>query len=198
MSDNRLRLFVAMDIPHAAKDLINSAINELRGDVEGARWVKPQNLHLTLKFIGEYTEEGLSRLSNEIRATGERCTAFKAALGGCGAFPSRGRARVIWVGMDTGIEEAGAVARKLDARLEKVGVKREERPFRGHITLARSKRPQECTSVLADLERLLGGLREISFEVDEMVLYRSILGPPGPTYTALERVPLGGKPREQG
>lgn len=198
MSDRKLRLFIASDIPPEAKCLISSTVEMLRGRLLEARWVKPENLHLTLKFIGDYTEEGLQRLSNEMRESGERCEPFNAALGGCGAFPSRGRGRVIWLGMHAGTEEAGAVARKLDARLEKTGVKREGRPFKGHITLARLKQAGDCTAILNDLETCLQGLREIAFEVDEMVLYRSILGPRGPAYIALERIMLGGRPLEKG
>ena len=73
MSDRRLRLFVAADIPVEAKDLISSNVEEVRDRVAGARWVRPENLHLTLKFIGDYGEEGLPRLTSEIRTSGERC-----------------------------------------------------------------------------------------------------------------------------
>ena len=198
MSDKKLRLFVAADIPGEARELIYATVQGLRTEVVDARWVKPTNLHLTLKFIGEYGEEGLHRLSNELRAAAERCRAFKAALGGCGAFPSQRKARVIWVGMYTGVEEAGAIAKKLDARLRKIGVKREERLFRGHLTLARLKRPCDCTDVLEDMADRLKGLQDLSFEVEEIVLYRSILSPQGPMYNALERIRLGGVPREEG
>lgn len=193
-----MRLFVALDIPREARDLISSGVASVHLRIGGARWVDPGNLHLTLKFIGAYTEEGLPRLEKGIRAAGERCAPFRAALGGCGAFPSRRRSRVIWVGMCEGAEEAGAVARKLDARLEDAGVRREDRPFRGHITLARLKQPADCSSALEELELCLGELSGIAFDVDEMVLYRSILGPKGPTYVELQRTPLGGKPREKG
>jgi 2'-5' RNA ligase len=192
MSAERLRLFVAMDISGDARELLSETIESFRHRIEGARWVKAQNLHMTLKFIGDYGEEGMERLSNEIRATAERCRAFRAALGGCGAFPSPGKARVLWVGMHEGGEEAGAVARKLDSRLEKVGIKRENRPFRGHLTLARMKRPGDCAAYLEDMGDRLEGLRDMVFDVGEIVLYRSVLSPQGPTYTALERAGLKG------
>jgi RNA 2',3'-cyclic 3'-phosphodiesterase len=198
MSDKGLRLFVAVDIPTAARRVISSAVEGMRGELAGARWVKPENLHLTLKFIGDYMEKDLERLVEEIKASGERCEAFRASLGGCGAFPSQGRARVIWLGMSEGIEGAGAVARKLDARLERVGVKREERPFRGHITLARLRQPGDCKPFLDGLGSRIRGLRDIDFEVDEIVLYRSILGQQGPRYMVLEKVALGGNASEKG
>ena len=189
-SAEKLRLFVAMDIPPEARELLSETIEAFRGEIEGARWVKAENLHLTLKFIGEYEKEGLERLSHEIRVTAERCHGFEAALGGCGAFPSQRKARVLWVGMHAGAEDAGAVARKLDSRLEKVGIKRENRPFRGHLTLARMKRPLDCSSYLESMREKLEGLQDIIFEVGEIVIYRSVLSPQGPTYKALERVGL--------
>ena len=196
MSDKGLRLFLAADIPAEAKKLIANAVERSRGDLAGARWVRAENLHLTLKFIGAYPEEGLGSLSNELRESCSRCEPFEAALGGCGAFPSPARARILWVALYEGMEGAQAVARKLDARLEKSGVEREGRPWRGHITLARLKQPGDCGTVLGGLEAELAALPSIAFKVDEVVLYRSILGPQGPTYVALERIALGGKQHE--
>lgn len=190
MSGERMRLFVAFDIPEKAREILSGVADAKREELAGARWVRPENLHLTLKFIGEYREDDLGRLSQEIRAAAERCPSFTAALGGCGAFPSRRKARVIWVGLSEGADEAGHVARKLDARLEKVGIKREPRPFRGHLTLARLKRPGDCTEGLEGIEAMLEELEKIPFVIGEVTLYRSILGPQGPKYTVLERIPL--------
>ncbi|MEW6554941.1 MAG: RNA 2',3'-cyclic phosphodiesterase [Actinomycetota bacterium] len=196
MSGKALRLFVAAGIPSEARDILGLAMDGSRAKIADARWVSAENLHLTLKFIGAYGEEALEGLSNELLETAARCKPFKAALGGCGAFPSPRKARVIWVGMCEGAESAGAVARKLDARLERVGIERESRPFRGHITLARMKHPRDCAAALEDLGKQLGGLQDRAFTVDEVVLYHSILGPQGPTYIALQRVALGGNSHE--
>jgi 2'-5' RNA ligase len=193
MSDSNIRLFAAADIPDQARELVTSAVGKSRGNIPVARWVEPENLHLTLKFIGAYPQEALGRLSNELRETGGLCAPFEAALGGCGAFPSSRKARVIWVGMSQGVEGAAAVTRKLDARLEKVGVEREGRPFRGHITLARLKQPRDCEVALDRLSEDLVGLQAMTFMVDEIILFRSILEPQGPTYIVLERIALGGK-----
>jgi RNA 2',3'-cyclic 3'-phosphodiesterase len=198
MSDRNPRLFLALDIPEEVKEIISAGMEGLRDMLPGARWVKTGNLHITLKFIGDYEEARLESLVREIRASVERCTGFMASLGGCGAFPSAAKTRILWVGMSTAAEEARAVARKLDARLERVGVKREKRPFKGHITLARMKKPGDCTCLLKSLASGLEGLSDHMFYAGEVVLYRSILGPESPTYIALERMPLGGKPGEKG
>jgi len=189
----RWRLFVALDIPEQVRDFIRDATSELRGEIAGARWVSPRNLHLTLKFIGEFEVSGMERLEREVLAAARGSAPFTAALGGCGAFPGAGRARVIWVGMRQGEKEASTLARRLESRLEKAGVKREERPFRGHLTLARMRHPVDCAALLDALGDRLAGLEEMSFPVDEATLYRSILGPQGPDYRPLLRAALGGK-----
>lgn len=191
MSAERMRLFIALDIPEEARSLLAAIVEEHRGDLPEARWVKAENLHITLKFIGDYEEEKLDRLSNEIRKTAALGSSFRAALGGCGGFPSSRKARVLWVGMRDGQEEAAVMAGKLDSRLEKAGVERESRPFRGHLTLARLRRPLDCSSLLERMEEESKPLTDMFFEVREMTLYRSILGPGGPTYVSLEKIALG-------
>lgn len=193
MSGSNIRLFVAVDIPDETRETIAAAAAELRDEMTAARWVSPENLHLTLKFIGYYPEDRLDRLARELRESGGRCTSFTAALGECGAFPSARSGRVIWVGLSQGTEGAGAVAGKIDSRLEKLGVKREGRPYRGHITLARMRQPGNCEAVVDRLSSSLEELRHRPFEVDEIVLYRSILRPQGPQYVALEKMALGGR-----
>jgi RNA 2',3'-cyclic 3'-phosphodiesterase len=191
--DKKVRLFVAIDIPNDIRDLISKATAELEATIIGARWVKPENLHLTLKFIGYYDPEKMERLTGEVHQAAERGPGFRVRFGEPGAFPSNKRARVIWIAMAEGSREAGNVASKLDARLEKVGVKREGRPFAGHLTLARLKQPFDSIDYLENLGNRLDGLQDMAFDVSEIILYESILSPKGPTYKPLERMRLGGK-----
>ncbi|MDY6794220.1 MAG: RNA 2',3'-cyclic phosphodiesterase [Actinomycetota bacterium] len=195
---NKIRLFVAVDIPGEIRDVLGDLIEDNKKTAEGARWVRPENLHLTLKFIGNQDENRLERLRSEVRTAAERSRAFTVLLGGCGAFPSPYKARVIWVGMESGIEEARNVAGKLDSRLAKAGVEHEKRQFRGHLTLARLKRPSNCSSLLEDMADGLRDLSHMPFRVDEIVLYRSTLGSEGSTYTVLERMVLGDNRHDTG
>lgn len=191
-AEKKLRLFVAADIPPLVREAVSGALEPLKEKVPGGRWVRPENLHITLKFIGDYGEERLERLSNEITAAAARCAPFTVRLGKCGAFPSRSRARVLWVGMTEGGEEAAAAAGKLEARLEKAGVKREGRDYRGHLTVARLREPFDCSGFLVELAANMERVESIAFEVGELTLYRSILSPSGPTYVALRVFSLGG------
>jgi 2'-5' RNA ligase len=187
-----MRLFVAMDVPEEIKGVISETLGDLRKNMEGVRWVKPENIHITVKFIGDYEEDKLDRLEVEIKKAAVRSPRFTALLAGCGAFPSPGKARVIWVGMREGEEEAAIVARKVDSRLGKIGIKREKRPFRGHLTLGRLKRPRDCSDVIGSMEKGLAKLANMPFDVQEIVLYRSILDSQGPTYIPLCNIGLEG------
>jgi 2'-5' RNA ligase len=193
MGDKKIRLFVALDIPEEVRSRLAETVHEVEGNIEGARWVKPENLHLTLKFIGYYEHDKLERLQDRVRDTVKRGAAFNVRFGQPGAFPSPARARVLWIGLTEGSEEAEKLGDKLNARLEKVGVKRESRAFAGHLTLARLKQPRDCSTFLEHIGNRLRGLQDMAFHVSEVVLYESILGPKGPTYNALEKIKLEGK-----
>ena len=189
---DKMRIFVAVDVPDEIKGVISTAFEGLKSGVEGVRWVKPENIHLTVKFIGDYEERKLDRLVDEVRKAALRSPRFTALLGGCGAFSSPRKARVIWVDMREGGEGAAVVARKVDSRLGKIGVKRENRPFRAHLTLGRLKRPKDCSDMLDRLDDDLEELSEMPFDVQEIVLYRSILSSEGSTYVSLQHIELGG------
>ncbi|OFW56023.1 MAG: 2'-5' RNA ligase [Candidatus Solincola sediminis] len=190
MPERKIRLFVAMDIPDDIRGLLSDSMTELEGTLSRARWVKAENLHLTLKFIGYLEREKFEKLSAEVCKAAERAPGFRARFGKPGAFPTQRRARVMWIGMEEGSEEARKIAMKLDARLEKLGVKREKRPFAGHLTLARLKEPIDCADYLENLGNRLEGLENMPFDVREITLYESILSSKGPTYDPLERVQL--------
>lgn len=190
--DERLRLFVALDLPVEVRDRIEAAVRKNAGLQPRARWVKKDNLHLTLKFIGEYPAAKMEELAGALERATKGQRSFVASLGGCGGFPSVGRSRVVWVGMEKGEKEAASLAARLDDDLAKLGVKRETRPFRGHLTLARLREPVDCTAWLASMEEDLAGLEQMAFRVEEVTLYRSILSPKGPTYVPLMRFGLRG------
>lgn len=186
-----LRLFAALDIPEEVRERIAKAVSRNAGLLPQARWVRKENLHLTLKFIGEFPLERLGGLVDIVEAKALNGEPFTVALKGCGGFPSPGKARVIWVGMGKGQKEAASLAAELDSGLAKVGVGRETRPFRGHLTLARLRNPLDCSPCLASLEEDLAGLEDMDFMISEITLYRSFLRPGGPEYVPLRRFGLG-------
>ncbi len=180
-----VRLFVAIDVPEALKQAIESdVVRAMRDAVPGARWTKPESRHLTLKFLGNVDDERVDDISGAIRSASQRHAAFRASFAEVGAFPNAHRPRVLWVGVGEGSAAMSALAGDLERDLDPLGFPPEGRPFRGHLTLARFPRPRvvdELPSVPVPPD---------AFDVNATVLYRSQLHPKGARYTPLERFPL--------
>ena len=178
---------MAVKPPEDVLDAVAAAAEPGRSVRVGLRWEQRDRYHLTLQFLGPVRElpevvEGLSA------ATGDRA-AFPLRLGGAGAFPKPGRARVVWMGAAAGgphlVELAGAVA----GDLRPLGYEPDRKEFHPHLTLARLKVPDNVTDVLAAIGPEAVGE---PFTVGEVLLYQSQLSSKGPTYTVLERFPLRG------
>ncbi len=187
MSAATLRAFLAVDLPGEACERAAKAQEALRGATpEDVRWTAPERLHLTLKFLGEIEQGRLPRLLQRARAKLAGVEPFEVSLGGLGVFPNAREARVLWLGIGAGARELARAARKLDAAAAGIGVKRESRPYRAHLTLGRLKRAGRVA-----LERARAP-EDIAFPVDEVILYESRLETGGPRYIPLARLPLAG------
>jgi 2'-5' RNA ligase len=181
-----MRLFVALDLPDVAKDALAAVAGGVTASVPGARWVPRDNLHLTLVFLGGVDDARVPELSAALITAAKTAAPFTARLGRAGAFPSRRRARVLWIGME---DDAGALTRLAEATaaaLEPLGFERERRAWTAHLTLARFRTPCDLSSS-PPIE-----VSPLSFEVRELSLFRSRLGRPTPVYEPLARFPLGG------
>ena len=128
------RLFVAVDLPHEAKE----ALRVVCRGVPEARWVPLEQLHLTLRFIGDADDAMFAAIKGAL--AGVKCPPFDLALEGVGHFPPGKRARVLWVGMEHN-ETLLRLAKEVELALETAGVSPEDRPFSPHITLARFREP---------------------------------------------------------
>ncbi len=184
---NCWRVFVAVEIPAVVRQELAGLLVDLRrqsGTV--VRWVKPEIMHLTLVFLGELPEMTVSRAGELAAATVAAVVPFACRLEGLGAFPSPERARVVWTGLDEGRSELSALQRLLSKSLQKIGYVPERRPFSPHLTLGRLRSP-------ADVRSLVGQrFTSSSFTVERVTLFRSVLRPEGPEYTALGNFPLTG------
>jgi 2'-5' RNA ligase len=181
-----VRLFVALEIPSAVRDNLAALINDLRtaeaGTKHKARWVRPENLHVTLKFIGNVDAGKLDAI---YAALGQICSTGKVELRfrGLGFFPSEKRPRVLWAGI-AGSPNLAPLAAGLDARLEKLGIPRETREFAPHLTLARFDPPGVSERLRAAAEGNVG--REFGdVRTGEFHLFESKTRPTGAEYTRL-------------
>jgi 2'-5' RNA ligase len=178
---------VAVKPPEDVLDEVAAVVEPARTVRVGLRWEQRERYHLTVQFLGPLAR--LAPVSDALAAAAGERAPFTFRLGGAGAFPKPGRARVVWMGAATGGPELGALATAVGAALAPIGYEPDRRELHPHLTLARLKAPDDVRDVLAALGADPVGE---AFTVSELVLYESRLSPKGPTYTALERFPLAG------
>jgi 2'-5' RNA ligase len=179
-----VRLFVALEIPSAVRENLAALLASLRAIAKEPRWVRPENLHVTLKFLGEVAEgklEGVRSALRHIRSESAVALEFR----GLGFFPNDKHPRVFWAGMD-GTTNLKTLAADIDAAVEKYEIPCEQREFSPHLTLARFERgrlPEKLRSAIATYaQREFGSLRTSEFQ-----LIHSKLKTSGAEYTTLER-----------
>lgn len=173
------RLFVAFRPPQHIIDQLLA----LMGGIRGARWQTEDQLHLTLRFIGEVGPHHADDIHAALRAVRHR--RFEIALSGLGSFGRRGQTEVVWVGVGPQ-EPLKTLHKKVDQAIVRAGLDPERRAYSPHITLARLKRG---SSPVAAFLKQPGG-RSTPFTVDSFALYESNLTPDGAVYTIIERYPL--------
>ncbi len=174
------RLFVAIRPPAAIRGLLLGAM----GGISGARWQNDDQLHLTLRFVGEVDRHRAGDVHAALGAIHH--APFEIALNGIGAFDRRGLPETVWAGV-TPHEPMKALHKKVDAALVRVGIEPEQRAYLPHITLARLKR---SSGPVGDLLEQSGGLASTPFVVDSFALFESTLTPEGAVYSIVERYKL--------
>ena len=185
-----MRLFVALDIPESVRAALVECSAALAKTCRTARWVRLEGAHITLKFIGEVPEER----AEEIRAAlGEirGFTPVELHFAGLGFFPNAKRPRVLWAGIEAGPELA-QLAAAVEDRVAKLGIEREDREFRPHITLARLESPKGLDALRDAIEKL--GTPDFGrTTVREFCLYRSVLKRSGAEYTRVASYDFSGE-----
>ena len=186
-----MRTFVAIELTEPCRRKLGEAVERLRGEARGVRWVDAKCAHLTLKFIGDLRERDLPDAIAALSSLASAWEPFLFRVKGLSGFPPKGRPRVIHAPVHEpgGVLSSLAVAVDL-ALFEAVGVAREKRPYKGHVTLGRVKDPKVCLPI----DEIAAMLPEADFgevPVEEIVLMKSDLTPRGPIYSPLERLPLG-------
>jgi RNA 2',3'-cyclic 3'-phosphodiesterase len=179
---DRVRAFLALTLPDEQRRLLAAHVEECARRAPGYRWVPAANLHLTLRFLGSLERSRLERLREALESI--RRPAFELGLDGRGSFGSRGTSRVVWLGVGAGRASCAALAEAVEGACAAVGLESEARPFRAHVTLARSRQASSRLPELPAPPRLE------PWTVADFVLYESRLGGPSATYLELERFGL--------
>ena len=184
-----MRLFVALEIPRAVRDNLATLIKDLRTAAPKARWVRPENIHVTLKFIGEVLAEKVQDIRgalSDVHSEREVELHFR----GLGFFPNAKRPSVLWAGIDAS-PNLQSLAGDIESSLEKLGFPRERRPFVPHLTIARFQPPRVHERLLSAIAQSNG--RELgSLRTGEFHLIESKLKPSGAEYTTLESFRFAG------
>jgi len=178
---NGVRCFVAADLPAAVRDDLGRLQGRLRNRGVDCRWVSPEAMHLTLKFFGHLPVETFAEVCEALAEPLKLGAPARLVPAGVGAFASPRRARVIWAGLEGDVAILARAALALEARAESLGIPRETRPFRAHLTLGRAREREGIRGCERALEAE-GSYRGPAFAVDELVLYESRLRPQGPEY----------------
>jgi 2'-5' RNA ligase len=194
-----MRIFIGIDLDPESRGRILRFLEGVENFAPDARWVRPESLHITLKFIGEQTPEQVEAIAERLRRVkgGE----FEIRSGGYGFFPTAKAARVFWIGIHAGPQLA-ELAGSIDVATAELGIPREDRPYSPHLTLARAggrsgspkwRKSDAANVTFAALQKRLAAMGELDFgtmTAHEFILYQSQLSPKGSKYTKLQRFSL--------
>jgi RNA 2',3'-cyclic 3'-phosphodiesterase len=187
VSGTVFRCFVAVLLPEQMRARLGSVCAELRGQTPGLSWVKADNLHLTLRFLGEVEPMMLGHVRAAVTDAAAAVPPFTVSLGGLGGFPQGRGPRVLWAGVSTGGDEMTALHRALEAALAARGIPREGRSFHPHVTLARVRDARGADGLASALG---AGPSFGEVRVSALHLMRSELDPRGARHTVLAEAPL--------
>ncbi|MEK9149297.1 MAG: RNA 2',3'-cyclic phosphodiesterase [Candidatus Desantisbacteria bacterium] len=176
---------MAIPLSHEIKKILSLLQKRLSPSIKDAKWVEPENIHLTLKFLGEVEEKRVKDIAECCQMAVNEKPSFLISLGAIGGFPNLVIPRVIWVGIKEEKERVEELANDLEERLHKIGFPKETRPFSSHLTLARIRLPKRVSFPAIEPEQ--ASMKALSIQ-----LIQSTLLPKGATYQVLKEFRLCG------
>ena len=196
MSDT-IRTFIAIELNESMRAELASVQSKLKGSGADIKWVEPENIHLTLKFLGATEKNRIDAIKNILDSTTGQIKPFNISLSSLGAFPDLNSPRVIWVGIED--ENVGArhavplLIHTIENELSNLGFPKDNRPFLAHVTLGRARSPknkQELKKIIDDINKRRGGQCPPPTTVNHVTLFQSALTPTGPMYHILHEAKL--------
>jgi 2'-5' RNA ligase len=185
-----IRSFIAIEVPQALKSRMDELQQELRRAEADVKWVRPEGIHLTLKFLGSIRQEDVERISQSISPAIAGWKPFEVRVQGMGCFPNPRNPRVVWLGMDRGKEILTALQQAVEKKMAELSFPPEGRPFSPHLTLGRVRSSRGKRELAQAIEKHRGA--EVgTFQAREVFLFRSELRPSGAVYTKLREFPMG-------
>ncbi|MCM8797431.1 MAG: RNA 2',3'-cyclic phosphodiesterase [Candidatus Omnitrophica bacterium] len=187
-----MRTFIAIAFPETIRDYLKEVLERLKATGADVKWVSPENIHLTLKFLGEVDAEKTEKIALIMETIAKDTPCFRMSLSSLGAFPKIDYPRVIWMGVDKGGKECKEIAMVLEDKIAKLGITRQDRPFSSHITVGRLRSYTHRERLIQELRNptIPATGKNPEFSVGQITLFKSTLTPAGPIYEPLKTVNL--------
>ncbi len=187
--DEPIRTFICIEIPEAVKQRIADLQRELKQIDAQVSWVKPDNIHLTLKFLGPVAPSRIAGMRQAVERAASSCSPFEVEVARTGCFPSPRSPRVLWVGLSHVPDQLQQLHQAMEDELARAGFARESKLFSPHLTIGRVRSPRGAPGVADRL--IASGFHGQTFSATEVIVMRSDLNPSGSVYTHQALMPLG-------
>jgi 2'-5' RNA ligase len=187
-----MRTFIAIPLPEETRNFLSNIQNQLKSCGADVKWVQPQNIHLTLKFLGEINEGQLNKINVILEEVAKKMHPFTVSIDSIGAFPRINSPRVIWAGIQQGDSEVKIIANELEERIAEIGIPKEEKTFSSHITIGRRRSGLKMDKLIDGLQKIASLAKEQGqeFLTSKITLFKSTLTPKGPNYESLKEANL--------
>jgi RNA 2',3'-cyclic 3'-phosphodiesterase len=185
-----MRTFIAIPLPYSALKELSSLQNKLRKSGADIRWVKPYNMHITLKFLGNIDKKTTKLISDSIKNKIKTHNAFEISVEGAGAFPNINDPVVIWVGIDKGMSECTALQNNVETCTESTLIECDKKEFIPHITIGRVCSNKNKRNLIDAIKKEKDFSLKAKIRVKKITLFSSLLTQKGPVYSILEGFPL--------
>jgi 2'-5' RNA ligase len=185
-----IRAFIAVEIDRPNKEKLLNIISSLKKSNADVKWINENQMHLTLKFLGNVEENKILQISNALKPIADNFSPFSITFSKIGAFPNIHQPRVVWVGIQKGADELKNLSTKIEGDLEILGFPKEKRSYTAHLTLGRTRSLKNITN-LTDLIKNAGFSSQNEIKINELILFKSTLTSAGAIYTPISKFNLG-------
>jgi len=184
-----IRAFIAIELNPQIRDELSLVQSQLKTADADVKWVKPESIHLTLKFLGNISNQKVGEVKNLLDLVSPDHGSFELSLFKIGCFPKLEYPRVIWVGIDKGCSESESLAKAIEEESAKIGFAKESRPYAAHLTLGRVRSAKGKGALVSKIKTLDFKPSAVS-AIDRLTLFQSTLSPKGSIYTPLHEARL--------
>ncbi len=187
------RSFLAFELNEEIKNIVSGTIREIKPLMPDIRWIRPENIHMTVVFMGDIDYSCIDPIDKAARNICKRYTPFQICLNGIGIFGTRRNPRVIWIGLDGDIREIDNLKNDFNKALKPLGIKQENRPFKPHLTIGRFKKQHRGFLGINRILDKYKNLRTSKYTQKTLTMYKSELRHTGAVYTRIKSWPLGSR-----